>query len=153
MEGQIKLVGEMVVIAMRPKDADRRPQVEKRDAKARRDTAKVTEGMTRMGYRTHTCRGASGSTLSLREAAVPRPMWRSPEKVWDARDVSPARTPSRAPRRLGPASRSRDGGPPPDLLRLPLPRFPHLPVFSGSQSREKRWPPSPTPRGLSPYSH
>ncbi|RRT56425.1 hypothetical protein B296_00025226 [Ensete ventricosum] len=70
MEGQIKLVGEMVVIAMRPKDADRRPQVEKRDAKARRDTAKVTEGMTRMGYRTHTCRGASGSTLSLREVKV-----------------------------------------------------------------------------------
>ncbi|CAL9137233.1 unnamed protein product, partial [Musa textilis] len=41
-------------------------------------------------------------------------MWRSPEKVWDARDVSPAPTPSRAPRRLGPASRSRDS----DLRRI-----------------------------------
>ncbi|CAL9760134.1 unnamed protein product, partial [Musa acuminata subsp. burmannicoides] len=41
-------------------------------------------------------------------------MWRSPEKVWDARDVSPPPTPSRAPRRLGPASRSRDS----DLRRI-----------------------------------
>ncbi|KAJ8472152.1 hypothetical protein OPV22_026495 [Ensete ventricosum] len=73
-------------------------------------------------------------------------MWRSPEKVWDARDVSPARTPSRAPRRLGPASRFRDG----DLRRISSVCRCHAsriyPSFLGA-SHERKGGPLPHPPG------
>ncbi|THU47602.1 hypothetical protein C4D60_Mb09t17310 [Musa balbisiana] len=41
-------------------------------------------------------------------------MWRSPEKVWDARDVSPPANPLTCPAAPGPVVRSRDS----DLRRI-----------------------------------